>query len=82
MVTHLQKANAPTICHHSERLYTLLSAALETQDSALKEAESLNQKHHEIKEFLKIPGVGIIGALVFDAIFSTFQILKHEPVLF
>ena len=54
-----------------ERMYSLLEIALHTQSEALKEARRLGARYPEIKEFMKMPGVGPIGALIFDAYIQT-----------
>jgi transposase len=68
---YLKKVNALAVRNQLERLYSLLSTAIEMQVSALKEAIRLSRRYLEIKEFMKIPGVGIIGAMIFDAYIQT-----------
>ena len=68
---YLKRVKSLVVRHQLERLYGLLSSALEMQDSSLKEAKKLSRKYPEIKVFLKVPGVGIIGALIYDAYIQT-----------
>ncbi len=68
---YLKKVNALAVRNQLERLYSLLSIAIEMQVSALKEAIRLSRRYLEIKKFMKIPGVGIIGAMIFDAYIQT-----------
>lgn len=53
------------------RLYQLHDEAVRLQKDALKEVVACGRRHPEIKEFLKIPGVGDVGAHVFDAFIQT-----------
>lgn len=53
------------------RLYVLLDTALKMQELALQEAKRLARKYPEIAEFKKIPGVGDVGALIYDAYIQT-----------
>jgi transposase len=53
------------------RLYVLMDEAESMQGKALKAMKQMGRKYPEIKEFKKIPGVGDIGALIFDAFIQT-----------
>jgi len=68
---YLKKLKVRPIRTQLEHLYCLLTTAIELQVSALKEAKRLSRKYPEIQEFMKLPGVGIIGALIFDAYIQT-----------
>ena len=68
---YLKKVKAQAVRNQLERLYSLLSTTLEMKVSALKEVIRLSRKYPEIKEFLKVPGVGIIGAITFNAYIQT-----------
>ncbi len=57
--------------HQLSRLYEMLEMALRMQQLALEECLRLARAYPEIQEFKKIPGVGDIGALVFDAYIQT-----------
>jgi transposase len=57
--------------HQLTRLYITLDTALEMQALALKECLQLGKGYPEIEQFKKIPGVGKIGALVYDAYIQT-----------
>ena len=64
---HLKKVKSLEIRNQLERLYCMLETALDMQTKSLAEARRLARRYPEIKQFINIPGVGIIGALVFDA---------------
>ena len=68
---YLKKVRSLVIRNQLERLYSLLNTALEMQTLSLKEAKKLSRRYPEVKEFLKVPGVGIIGSLIFDAYIQT-----------
>ena len=68
---YLSKIPLPAIRNQLRRLYSVLGVTVDMQISALKEARRLAQRYPEIKEFMKVRGVGIIGALVFDAYIQT-----------
>lgn len=68
---YVNKIALPAIRNQLRRLYSVLGVTLDMQISALKEARRLAQRYPEIKEFTKVPGVGIIGALTFDAYIHT-----------
>jgi transposase len=53
------------------RMYDLLESILKMQQLTLDEAKMLGRKYSEIKEFIKLPGIGYIGALIFDAYIQT-----------
>ena len=54
-----------------KRLYTLLDTTAAMKQEALKAVTSLGRKYPEIKEFKKMPGMGITGAHAFDAYIQT-----------
>jgi len=60
-----------TIRKQIERLYHLIFETEKMEASALKEVKQLGRRYPEIKEFKKIPGIGDIGAHVFDAFIQT-----------
>jgi transposase len=68
---YLLKVKAGSIRTQLEHLYGLLSTTRELQASALKEARRLGGKYPEMQQFMKLPGVGVIGALTFDAYIQT-----------
>lgn len=68
---YLQKIKQRAVANQVRRLYVLLDSALQMQELALKEAWGLGQRYWEIEEFIKVPGVGPIGALTFDAYIQT-----------
>ena len=63
----MKKVKSLEIRNQLERLYCMLETALDMQTKSLAEARRLARRYPEIKQFINIPGVGIIGALVFDA---------------
>ena len=54
-----------------KRLYTLLDTTAAMKQEAQNSMSSLGRKYPEIKEFKKIPGMGIIGPHTFDAYIQT-----------
>jgi len=60
-----------TIRKQIERLYHLMFETERMEESAFKEMKQLGRRYQEIKEFKKIPGIGDIGAHVFDAYIQT-----------
>ena len=52
-------------------LYAVLDATLAAQEAARRDMIRLGAKYSEIKEFEKVPGMGPIGAHVFDAFIQT-----------
>jgi len=68
---YLKKVKATSVRKQLEHLYQLLRITKEMQVLALKEAKRLGQRYPEIQEFMKIPGVGIVGALTFDSYIQT-----------
>ena len=65
-----QVASAP-IRAQLERLYTVLEVARQAKREALRQVTELGQRYPEITEFTKMPGVGVVGAHVFDAYVQT-----------
>lgn len=57
--------------HQIERLYAVLDATLEMRDAALREATALSRRYPEITQFTRMPGVGPVGAMIFDAYIQT-----------
>lgn len=57
--------------HQLARLYETLDMALRMQKLSLEECLRLARAYPEITEFKKIPGVGDVGALIFDAYIQT-----------
>jgi len=60
-----------TIRHQVERLYSVLDATLAAQVAALREAVELSRRYPEIEQFKCVPGVGPIGAMIFDGYIQT-----------
>jgi transposase len=50
-----------------QRLYDVLEATTQAERDALRQMLELGRRYPEIAEFRKMPGVGVVGAHVFDA---------------
>jgi len=70
-IEYLEEVKHVDICDQLNRMYVMLDTALRMQELSLQDAKRLGQKCQEIKEFIKVPGVGDIGALVFDSYIQT-----------
>ncbi len=68
--------------HQLSRLYVMMDTALKMQELALAECLRLARAYPEIQEFKKIPGVGNVGALIFDAYVQTPHRFTHKSRLF
>lgn len=68
---YLKQLKHEVIQSQLERLYTLLDKTGEMKESALRSMKSLGRQYPEIKEFKKIPGMGDVGAHIFDAFIQT-----------
>jgi len=67
----LQQVRHRPIYLQLKRLYTLLDATAAMKQEAEKSMASLGRNYPEIKEFKKMPGMGIIGPHTFDAYIQT-----------
>jgi len=67
----LEQVQQPSIRHQLQRLYVVMDTAEEQMEKSFEEVRALGRKYPEIKEFLKIPGVGPVGSHVFDAFIQT-----------
>ncbi len=68
---YLSQIKHLNISNQLHRLYSIMDETESMQKLALKAMKQLGRKYSEIKEFKKIPGVGDIGAHIFDAIIQT-----------
>lgn len=68
---YLKELSHDRIRTQAESLYRLLDQTHEEKRKARKELVELGEPYWEIDEFQKIPGVGPIGAHLFDAIIQT-----------
>lgn len=68
---YLKRISRPEITGQLRRLYRLLDEALEAQAEAKKQMFRLGKRYPEIEEFQDVPGVGPIGAHLFDAFIQT-----------
>jgi len=60
----------------------VLDAACKMQALALEEAKRMGQRYPEINEFKKVPGVGDVGALVYDAYIQTPDRFTRKSALY
>lgn len=67
----LGQVKAKSVRNQLSRLYVLMDTAVRMQKLSLEEAKRLGRKYPEIQEFKKIPGVGEINAMIFDAYIQT-----------
>jgi transposase len=67
----LKQINHHPIYLQLQRLYALLDLTETMKQSARKTMQSLGCRYPEIKEFEKMPGMGPIGAHIFDAYIQT-----------
>ncbi len=67
----LNQLNHRPIYLQLKRLYTLLDTTADMKQDAQKSMTSLGRKYPEIKEFKKMPGMGIVGPHTFDAYIQT-----------
>ena len=54
-----------------KRLYSVMDKVESMQKDALKAVKRLGRKYAEITEFIKIPGIGVVGAHTFNAYIQT-----------
>ena len=54
-----------------KRLYALMDYSAAMKQAAEKSMIALGRNYHEIKEFQKMPGIGVVGAHTFDAFIQT-----------
>jgi transposase len=77
----LGRVKHKAIQNQLSRLFVLLDTALKMQELALEESLRLARGYPEIQEFKKIPGVGDVGALIFDAYIQTPHRFTHKSPL-
>ena len=68
---YLGRVGRPEVTEQLRGLYRMLDVALETQAEAKAQMRRLGSEYPEIEEFQEMPGVGPIGAHLFDAIVQT-----------
>ncbi|MCP4552581.1 MAG: IS110 family transposase [Bacteroidetes bacterium] len=68
---YLKQVKHQIIREQLKRLYTVLDTTEDMQESAKKSMKQLGRQHPEIKEFMKIPGIGEIGAHIYNAFIQT-----------
>lgn len=69
------------IYNQLHRLYCLMDKTESMKEQALKDMTQLGGKYPEIKEFKKIPGIGDVGAHIFDAHIQTPHRFPHKHKL-
>jgi len=70
-----------SVRHQLRRQYILLDAALQQEADAYREMLACGQRYPEIAQFERIPGVGPVGAHVFDAFIQTPERFPDKPTL-
>jgi len=68
---YLDQIGEPSVRHLLQRLYALLDVAVKQQADVYREMLARGRQYQEIVEFMKIPGVGPVGAHVFDSFIQT-----------
>lgn len=79
---YLEEVKHLDIRRQLKRLYMAMDQSQSLQAQALRALKRLGRRYSEIKEFKKIPGVGEIGAHVFDAIIQTPQRFANRSQLY
>lgn len=79
---YLKQISSTAVRNQLKRLYCLLDVSTKMKESVLKEAEHFGKKFPEISEFMKIPGIGIVGALIFDAYIQTPHRFRKKSQLY
>ena len=78
---YLNRLKHAEIKRQLKRLYSAMDKVEWMQKQALKAVKRLGRKYPEIKEFIKIPGIGIVGAHTFDAYIQTPHRFAHKSKL-
>lgn len=68
---YLSKVTDEAVRRQLNRLYDLMDEAVRLESDTMKEVAAQGRRYPEIAEFQKIPGVGPVGAHVFDAFIQT-----------
>jgi transposase len=68
---YLKQIKPLVVRNELKRLYAILDQTEQMQALAAGEMKRLARRYPEIKEFKKIPGIGVIGAITFDAFVQT-----------
>jgi transposase len=68
---YLEKLQDESVRRLIQRLYDLLDETIRLEEDTLKEVVGRGRRYPEIAEFLKMPGVGPVGAHLFDAFIQT-----------
>lgn len=69
--SYLSRLSQPEITQQLRRLYRSLDEALQSRSEAKAQMLRLGEQYPEIEEFQEVPGVGPIGAHLFDAFIQT-----------
>ena len=68
---YISQVKHPEIRRQLNRLYSVMDKVEGIQEQALRAVKQLGRKYPEIKEFMKIPGIGVVGAHIFNAYIQT-----------
>ncbi len=68
---YLDRIAQPEITEQLRRLYRMLDEAVQAQSDARSQMRRLGKRYPEIEEFQEVPGIGVIGAHLFDAFIQT-----------
>jgi len=68
---YLDQISHVAVTMQMKQLYNIMDETEQMQSLALKQVKQLGRSYPEIREFKKIPGIGDIGAHVFDAFIQT-----------
>lgn len=68
---YLERIKNRSVQNQLLSLYQILDQTEQMQHNALKEMKRLGRKYPEIREFIKIPGIGDIGAHFYSAFIQT-----------
>lgn len=68
---YLEQVQQVSIKHQIQRLYEVMDVAEQQMEMAFSEVQALGRRYQEIEQFNKVPGVGPVGAHVFDAFIQT-----------
>lgn len=79
---YLDQIEKTPVRRQQERLYDLLDTFTEAKQGAREQLLDLGRSYPEIREFRKIPGIGPIGAHLFDAFIQTPHRFPSKSQLF
>lgn len=68
---YLEQVTQPAICKQLISYYAMMDQAMQAQQAACQQLYQMGKAYPEIREFQKVPGIGKVGAHLFDAIVQT-----------